>query len=391
MAASLALLAVVAVAASYVMSSRKDEVARSQVASLNAPDGSANAPQNAPSQHYKDLIKQNNQIRLDDAAKNGTPVVMAPLVGAGDPVAPPVVRLTPTNATPAPPKDLRDVVARRVAALSALNKGWETLPGQGVVAGTVRAVPAHGRGDVAAKRGMEEPALPMLPLLAVMHAVVDVGANSDYPSEMVARLTDGPLPGAKFLGRVASSNAGSNGVDRLTLRFSKMLYKNTYYDVEAIAVDAGSRIPAIKGDVNNHVVHNVVYQAGAAFLLGFAAASRASNPYVGISLGGTTTFDPYNNRQALQTAGAQTIAGTLQQGSFRGPTVTLPAGSAIGVVLIGPPHGAEAATMGAVRAPTDVSPASGDARENTDFRANDAPPAQIRTTAPDGTPIILRH
>ena len=389
LAIALATVGVLVVGTSYVMSGRKEAVSHSQIQGLNAPEGNANAPSNAPSQHYKDLVKENNAIRLHDAAVSGNPVVVAPLVGGGDPLPLPGASVRSPSVVVATPRDIKGEVARRVAALGALSKEWNALPDQSVIAGAPRATPREDGG--ASGVTLSGAHAPVLPLLSVMHAVIDVGANSDYPGELVARLADGPLPGAKFLGHTESSSGISGGADRLTMRFTKMLYKNTFYDVDAIAVDAGTRIPAVKGDIDHHIVHNVVYNAGAAFLLGFAAAARTANPYVGISLGagagGVQTVDPYNGRQAVQAAGAQTLATTLQQGQFRGPTVTLPAGSAIGIVLISPARSAAATSLVDVRslAPRSIPTSGEPARANRSTQL----PTAWHGTASDGTPITI--
>jgi len=380
-------MAIIVIAASYIATARRAKTTpeRANVSGVAAPSGRATSPRSDPSDHYVDLIATENEIQLDSARQSGQPVVMAPLVGAGKP--------TPSEKPPTPPpvkvdRDRTAEVTRRANALRELASRWQALPAQGEVKGrpvSVRQPAALGDRD-----GSEAVDLG-IPALTVLTAVVEVGANTDYPAEMIVRLTGGPAAGAKLLGRTQSTGTqGQATVDRVMMRFERMLWRDRWYDVNAIAVDPGTRIPAVEGDVNRHIVHNVIHEAGAAFLVGYASGTRASNPYVGVTVssdGTVQSYNPYRTSDLLRATGAETLASSLRDGAYRQPTVTLPAGSAVGIVLIGPVRtiGATALESGRESMPAN----DGDRNQGVgggSFRRAAAPST---TYAPDGTPIIV--
>lgn len=373
----------------YVVTGRKEDQAQARIQSLSAPQGLANDPRNAPSSEYIEMVREANDRRVDAASQAQSAAVVPPLLGGGEslpePAVPPPIRMEYSERAPAERRDVRSLAARKVAAMQALTESW-TPATQGVFAGG-GYVPVATESMVGADA--QGPPPPKLPLLTVMTAVVEVGANSDYPGAVIARLTGGPLAGAKFLGSVSSGGAGRGGDDRVTMRFDKLLYQDVYYDVRAIAVDAGARIPAIKGDTNYHVVHNVIHEAGAAFLLGYAAAARSSSGYIGgITIGpeGTYSQPGFDTANLIRGQAAQTAAGALQQGSYRGPTVTLPAGSAVGVVLLEPPRSSARLTASTAAPATAMTPLA--ARQVATPRpAPPIVPTEIR--APDGTRIRM--
>lgn len=383
----IALMAIIVVVASYVATARRAATTPegAKVSGMTPPAGRATSPRSDPSEQYLDLINEENAIRLDSARGSGQPVVMAPLVGAGREV----VRETTPRAAPVVTveRDRTDDITRRTNALRELKERWNALPRQGVVKGGAVAVQPATGSDTA---GTETVVDLGIPALTVLNAVVEVGANTDYPAELVVRLSSGPAAGARLLGRTQSAGGqGQVSADRVMMRFDRMLWRNHWYDVTAIAVDPGTRIPAVEGDINRHIVHNVIHEAGAAFLVGYASGSRATNPYIGVNVnpdGSVQSYNPYRSGDLLRATGAETLASSLRDGTYRRPTVTLAAGSAVGIVLTGPVREAGTAFSSSSQLATRPSAVNAGRFDSGVFRSQQGP---TTTFAPDGTPITV--
>lgn len=329
-------LLVVAVSAMVVQKRNAPTVETARAASVAAVDtrrGVTATEETAPLYREK-LAEQNaTDIRFAGELASGTSaVVVPPMTGAPVPPPPPAqVQFAQPASRPAAidPKE----VQRKVAAAQALRARWAALPEPGVVSTGV----AWDRPAVATVVEDDVQVLPPPPavdLFTVYPAVIEVGANSDYPAEVIARFTGGPLRGHKVVGRMDSAGR-NNANDHLQLRFTGVQVEGSLYQVDALAVDAGTRIGAVEGDVNHHMIRNIVSRAGVAYLLGYAS---------GITLGGTGGFDSstgayYNSLRTgdmFRSAAATEAADALSEQRVRQPTVTLPAGSPVGIVLLSP-------------------------------------------------------
>lgn len=344
-----------------------------EVASISPPTGiTANDPENAPNPHYQELILEKNADRIEMAVTSGADAVVPPLVGAGEVVPQSVVNPAMTVQTaPEPKRQPRTAPLNPealLAAIEALNAQW-ALDGSTVLVGkprieqvTLNRAGLQGQSD--------RDAGPRVPLMQVQHAVLVVGVNTDYPSDVVAKITDGPLRGARFLGSVQAANSAVQ--DRAMLRFRRMVWKEHTYAVDALAVDPGTRIPAIEGDINHHIVHNTLYSVASSYLLGYAAGISQGG------VGGLGVVLPLNSPDLTPVPGpvhtgpgtsallrgqaASVIGGQLGEMQYRGPTVTIPAGYPIGIVITSQPttSGGSATTRtargGAIRATLGPAP-----------------------------------
>jgi hypothetical protein len=366
MGAAAVVLVVVAVSAMVAQKRNAPTVQAGQAANVGAVDsrrGVTATEQTTPL--YREKLAQENaaDIRFAGDLESGkSAVVVPPMTGSPVPSEPPAaapVQFSPPTSRPTPidPKE----VQRKVAAAQALRARWVALPEPGVVSTGV----AWDRPAVATTTEGEASALPPPPdvdLFTVYPAVIEVGANSDYPAEVIARFTGGPLRGHKVVGRMDSVGR-NNANDHLQLRFTGVQVEGSLYRVDALAVDAGTRIGAVEGDVNHHMLRNIVSRAGVAYLLGYAS---------GITLGGTGGFDSstgayYNSLRTgdmFRSAAATEAADALSEQRVRQPTVTLPAGSPVGIVLLSPlstPRSTAIPVLDALGTPATATGTSGSA------------------------------
>lgn len=358
-------LAVVA----WVRIRKNADTGRAAVVAIDAPKSAiATDPTAPPSPAYQELVVAENAAQIDAAANGSAGAIVPPLMG-GIETAPPVTetpeatvsndlqsrpsysQVTTTDAGGAERSRHRaDMVRAKVAALKQVGANWATLEPQATTAGidppvaaAAPAQPDHGTAGL-------YPSVP-LPLVRVLPAIVEVGANSDYPGVVVARLS-GEHGEIKMIGEPRVSTSGPT--DRLVLQFDALWYRGMQYDVEAFGVDPKSGIPAIKGETNRHILYNTLTQTSAAFLAGYSSGLGQQRVTVGtdgndVFLGGMSTSS------LLRQEGASMVSGQVGRMQYRRTTVTLPAGSMIGIVLTSLPE--PVGTRRASAAPTTATDA----------------------------------
>lgn len=389
---AVSIAAIVTAVSWHQMTSRR-ETGGARVASISPTDQVATDPAARVSPQYEALVREDNE-RAISLASSADGVVVPPIIGGAQGPA-----REPTRAAAAPPptpNDFtfqpagigghgggggadRDAVARKREAAQQLLAGLVLEP-QKVVEGVDPATILAGRPTAAAVG--EEPATLDVPLLQVIPAVVDVGANTDYPNAMVVRIVTGPLRGAKAVGRVNA--ASRNGpVDRVVVAFERVYLEGEMYATSGMAVDAATRIPAIRGDVDRHIVHNLITSGAVAFLAGYASGINSSTGTV-IGTGGVFVGSGLSTSDAIRSQGASAVADQLSEHRYRGPTVTLPAGSPVGVVLLEPLRVMRAGTASIpVPRESTATPGVGPAA----FGSTPAATPPISAVAPDGTVI----
>lgn len=368
------------------------------VSTMGGPAGSQHmSPEHAPSERYQDLIVDENREAVERASRPGARtrdgVVVPPMVGGGDPDEPiievslntPRERPTPRQSSyAAPPSTAGPDTAGLAAALQALEGRWTSMQGQQVITGA--PLPARGNqyaGLAPEGAGEALPMPPKMPLLEVMSAVVEVGANSDYPGEVIVRLTDPAFSDVRLLGTLSSAGNRNGPTDRVQIRFSRMLWRGRYYSATAVAVDPATRIPAIKGQINRHVVNNVLNNAAAFGLLGYAAAAKSQLSSVGFMPSIDGIIRPgFSSGDLIRAQAAETIGRQLESGAYRDNTVTLPLGSPVGVVLTDTVSGGQSADAPHARAPS----VAGTAQRGGGSRPQASHQPSSRTL-PDGTVI----
>jgi hypothetical protein len=272
------------------------------------------------------------------------PRPMAPPVGA-----PPGPNRSPGPA-PAPPNSGRsDETLSRTGAGAAA----QTLPDDAALLNDLRGL-AQRRGQAgqfvaratpggpAAVSGTDDggpvPAAPPEGLEPgrVHFAVTELAADSDVPGPVTARVVSGPLKGARFLGGFERRG------ERLEMRFQKLAapWFSEPVGVEALAVDPSTGSPAVRGRVDSHFLERWGGLLASAFLEGFGDAMSDRGTTVTVSgdvLVNGRSGDPSWGELSLEALGTvgRRASGQLEKGFDRPPTVTLPAGSQLGVLITG--------------------------------------------------------
>lgn len=336
----------------WVRTRNNADAGRAAVATIDAPRSAiATDPTAPPSPAYQELVVAENAAQIDAAENGSTGAIVPPLMGGIEtPVQPVAETPANTNSLNQRPsyysnvttsdagnaersRRRSDMVRAKVAALKQVGANWSTLEPQATTAGVEPAVTV---AQVAlpdnSNAGMYPPV--PLPLVRVLPAIIEVGANSDYAGKVIARMS-GEYGEIKLIGEPRVTTTGPT--DRLVLQFDSLWYRGMQYDIEAFGVDPKTGIPAIKGETNRHILYNTLTQTSSAFLAGYGSGLGQQRLTVGtngedVFLGGMSTSS------LLRQEGATMIGGQLGRMQYRRTTVTLPAGSMIGIVLIASPE-----------------------------------------------------
>jgi uncharacterized protein (UPF0333 family) len=174
-----------------------------------------------------------------------------------------------------------------------------------------------------------------LPYLKVVPGMLILGHNSDAGNQMIAEVLTGHYKGARLLGRIGVSKYVESGF----IEFTSMSYKDIVYQINAIAVDPSTNIPAIGGKVNKHWPHNIVYGFGVGFLNAYSAVrgvqgqlSNTLSSVPGIGSVGSVSVD---TASLVQSTTADAASKTLSSlGQYRPPTYTKNAYTGVGLVFL---------------------------------------------------------
>jgi hypothetical protein len=285
------------------------------------------------------MLEDENRRAADNAEQGGSRAVVPPLLGErdvrrdADPVvtfdAPAAQRATAPQrgASPDPKR-----VSALVAESTRLRAHWSSL---GPAASTQTAPPLVVRTGSAAETSPTQgttPAGPAVPLFVVQSAVMETGANSDYPAPVVMRVTAGPLRGGRAVGEFRTSS--TQGVsDRVQLRVTRFEINGVVYTTDGLAVDPGTRIPAIEGDVNRHLARNILARGSVAFLLGYAGGIT-SGARTSFSADGGFVASTIRTGDIFRAEAAREAASAASEIRIRQATVTVPAGTPVGLVFL---------------------------------------------------------
>jgi hypothetical protein len=297
---------------------------------------------------YNQMVEELNRAGAELARESGRSFVATP-VGSGEPpravpprapaqaaVQPQVPALAPQpQARPAIPKDdLRparadDGLGAILADLRAL--GPRGGPGAFVVGSGPREI-AGGQAPPA-PAGVVPPRLPRPG--SVLYAVTEVAVDSRVQAPVVARVVGGDLGGARLIGAFRQAD------ETLAIGFSRLIAPDgAELQVEAVAVDPGTGSPALGGEVDRHLLARWGGLMASSFLegLGRAMGDRGSTVTVNGDVVVQGREDPSLGEISLEALGqvGGRAAGQLEKGFDRPPTVTMPAGSPLGLLFLGP-------------------------------------------------------
>lgn len=199
--------------------------------------------------------------------------------------------------------------------------------------------PSQAPTAVAGSSGVDEKKV-ALKAGSILHGVVLTAVNSDEPGPVLAQIITGPYAGGRMLGKFETSKDSG----KLILTFNVLTMQNAEksYAINSFAVDPQTARTGFASDVDRHYLSRYGLYAAAEFAKGYgnALAQSGSTQTVNAGVGGvssTTTYPQLNNKQiALSALGALggEVGNSLRDGLKRPPTVTLNAGTEIGVLIM---------------------------------------------------------
>jgi intracellular multiplication protein IcmE len=127
--------------------------------------------------------------------------------------------------------------------------------------------------------------------------------------------------------------------DRLIINISEIIHDGQTISCDGVVIAPDTMEAAVASGVDQHYIARFLLPAAAAFVqgLGNALATTSNTTQVLSPLGGATSVTNLNFHQQLGVAAgvaAAQIGSTLDQDAPKGPTITLDANVAVGVMFI---------------------------------------------------------
>jgi len=163
------------------------------------------------------------------------------------------------------------------------------------------------------------------------HPILTV--NSDASSPVVLQADSGPIAGDRMIGTFAKQN------DRLVIRINTVIHQGQSIGTDAVVVAPETMEAGVASDVDQHYLARFILPAAAAFVqgLGQAIATTSNTAAVLSPFGGAAYATHLNLNQQLGVAAgaaAGQIGAVLNQAAPKGPTVSLEANVAVGVMFL---------------------------------------------------------
>jgi type IV secretory pathway VirB10-like protein len=183
----------------------------------------------------------------------------------------------------------------------------------------------------------EQPANQLLDKAGTIYnAVLETAINSDEPSPVLAKIVSGKLKGTRLIGKMVTSG------EKVVVEFktASVPSKEKSLSVSAIAIDPNSSRTGLATDVDRHYFLKYGVLLGAAFLGGYADALASQNTTTTQNADGSVLTktgqlsDKQVTQQAIGSVGKELANQTRSQVQSVKPTITVNAGSAIGVLLM---------------------------------------------------------
>ena len=357
------------------MSNPKDNIpGQAEVPRLVAATDRDSDPSKLPpsSPGYRKLIDQKNERGAEEAAGTANKSYLPTLVGLTTPedaIAAEAARreqlakaerdrAEAARNAPAPGQPPQAPVMRMTGSDSAYSKalgffgeaqkGWDpsAVHTAVVFAPKPEAAPAPGTATNASNQpqsgaqGSAATSQPEQKILirvgTIFYATNRLKISSDQTGPVLATVQGGPFNGAELSGAKTVEN------EYLVLKYTSMTTRDgKMYKINAFAINikdvADFGETAQRSDINNHYFVRLVLPAAAAFISGFgqAAARSGTTQTIGVAGVSTTTGELSTRDQvksALGTVG-QSIAGELNKGQGRQPTITVDANTEFGIIF----------------------------------------------------------
>jgi intracellular multiplication protein IcmE len=165
------------------------------------------------------------------------------------------------------------------------------------------------------------------------HPVLAV--SSDESSPVIMQADSGPIAGDRMIGSFGRENK------RLVIHINTVIHDGQSISTEGVVVAPDTMEAAVASNVDEHYLERFILPAAAAFVqgLGQAIATTSNTTAVLSPFGGATTTTHLNLDQQLGVAAgtaAGQIATVLNQEAPKGPTISLDANVAVGVMFLTP-------------------------------------------------------
>ena len=160
-----------------------------------------------------------------------------------------------------------------------------------------------------------------------------LAVNSDASSPVVMQADSGPIAGDRMIGTFAKQ------ADRLVIRINTVIHQGQSIGTDAVVVAPETMEAGVASDVDQHYLARFILPAAAAFVqgLGQAIATTSNTAAVLSPFGGAAYSTHLNLNQQLGVAAgaaAGQIGAVLNQAAPKGPTVSLEANVAVGVMFL---------------------------------------------------------
>ncbi len=269
---------------------------------INTPPGTEDA-----SAAYTDAVKEENERNIEDAQKTGgssLPTPISPPVGRvmlaeekppeEDPlqrwrklqeerlqremqrsqaVAPEAVAAEDTSRNEAV-QAMADAMATQMQSVLEKNSAPRPLQYKSMTPSAWLEEMSAKEQELAQKAGEpssdDDVEIILYPAGRIAYAQILTEANSDVPGPVLAQILSGPLSGSRILGSFEKEK------ELLTLNFDTIIVKGISIDVDAVAIDPDTTLPAMATDVDHHYLARVVLPMASAFITGMASAISES-------------------------------------------------------------------------------------------------------------------
>jgi intracellular multiplication protein IcmE len=178
-----------------------------------------------------------------------------------------------------------------------------------------------------------DPAEILIPAGRGVYAHPILAVNSDATSPVVLQADSGPIAGDRMIGTFAKQ------ADRLVIHISTVIHQGQSISTDGVVVAPETMEAGVASGVDQHYLARFLLPAAAAFVqgLGQAIATTSNTATVLSPLGGAAYATHLNlNQQFGVAAGAAAgqIGTVLAQAAPKGPTISLDANVAVGVMFL---------------------------------------------------------
>ena len=207
-------------------------------------------------------------------------------------------------------------------------------PGTTNVRGAANGVRSTSMAIPAASRAADAGTI-LIPAGRGVFAHPVLAVNSDASSPVVMQADSGPIAGDRMIGSFARENK------RLIIHINTVIHDGQSIGTDGVVIAPDTMEAAVASNVDEHYLERFILPAAAAFVegLGQAIATTSNSVAVLSPLGGATTSTHLNLNQQLGVAAgtaAGQVANVLNQEAPKGPTISLDANVAVGVIFLTP-------------------------------------------------------